>query len=127
MADFEKVALRELDDDARAHGMPEELSARFARPALGLERIGLSLQRLAPGYRIFGHRHESEDEVYVVVAGSGRAKVGEELVELAHWDALRVSARAWRAFEGGPDGLEYLAFGGPRDEAGEMDQGFWPG
>lgn len=125
MPGFTKVALRELEDDARVHHMPEEMSARFARKALGLGEIGLSLQKLAPGYRIFGHRHETEEEVYVVVAGSGRGKVGDEIVELETWDALRVDAETWRAFEGGPDGLEYLAFGGPRDESGEMDQEFW--
>lgn len=125
MTDFTKVALRELEDDARTHGMREGLSARFARKQLGLEEIGLSLQSVTAGHRLFGHRHESEQEVYVVVAGSGRAKVGDEIVDLATWDALRVGPREWRAFEGGPDGMEYLAFGGPRDESGEMDQDFW--
>jgi uncharacterized cupin superfamily protein len=107
--------------------MPAELEARFGRTALGGETLGLSLMTLAPGFRVaFGHRHAHQEEVYVVVRGSARIKVDDELVEVGEWDAIRFSEGAMRAVEAGPDGVEYLAFGAgddPRDA--EMVQGWW--
>ena len=99
--------------------MPEELEARFARTALGGKTLGLSLMKLAPGFRIpFGHKHSGQEEVYVVLRGSARIKVEEEILELAEWDAIRLDKNTMRAVEAGPDGVEYLAFGAgddPRD------------
>ena len=125
---YELVALRDLPDDAVAGGFSDTLEARFARGPLGAERIGLSLQRVKPGARApFGHRHETDEEVYVVVAGDGRAIVEGEVVELRPWSALRVPARSARSFEAGPDGLEFLAFGTHTEgDRGEMVQPDWP-
>jgi uncharacterized cupin superfamily protein len=122
------VALRELDDAAVAGGFSDVLEAHFARDALGAERIGLSLQRVKPGQKAaFGHRHAEDEEVYVVVAGSGQALVEGELVDLRPWDALRVPATSSRAFAAGDDGLEFLAFGMHTEgDRGEMFQPDWP-
>jgi mannose-6-phosphate isomerase-like protein (cupin superfamily) len=61
-----------------------------------------------------------------VLSGGGRAKVGDEIVELKRLDALRVSPQTWRAFEAGDDGLELLAFGAGEANDAEMDESFWP-
>jgi uncharacterized cupin superfamily protein len=108
-------------------GMPAELEARFARTAIGGETLGLSHMKLAPGFRIpFGHKHEGQEEVYVVVRGSARIKVEDEIVELAEWDAIRFDKDTMRAVEAGPDGVEYLAFGAGDDPLdAEMVQGWW--
>lgn len=126
---YELVQLRDLDDAAVAGGFSEALEARFARDALGAERIGLSLQRVKPGARApFGHRHTTDEEVYVVVAGDGRAIVEGEIVELRPWSALRVPAVSARSFEAGPEGLELLAFGTHTDgDRGELVEPGWPG
>ncbi len=122
------VELRELEDSAIAHGISDTLEARFARQALGAERIGLSLQRVKPGARApIAHRHDTDEEVYVVVAGAGRAIVEGELVELRPWSALRVPAGSVRSFEAGPDGLEFLAFGTHTEsDQGEIVDAGWP-
>ncbi|HEY6607145.1 MAG TPA: cupin domain-containing protein [Gaiellaceae bacterium] len=58
-----------------------------------------------PGARMpWGHRHRVQEEVYVVVAGSGRAKLDDEVVELSAWDVLRVAPAVIRSFEAGPEG-----------------------
>jgi gentisate 1,2-dioxygenase len=131
MADFTHLNLRgDVTDMAQANGM-DGVEARFPSGELALEDQAISLQRLAPGVRQpFGHRHASQEEVYVVVEGSGRARLGDEVVELATWDALRVPGPTWRCFEAGDDGLTFLAAGAPpmadaRADS-EMDPAFWP-
>jgi uncharacterized cupin superfamily protein len=123
------VELRELDDEAAAAGFGDTLEARFARAALGGETVGLSLQRIKPGVRApFAHRHSTDEEVYVVVAGSGRAIVEGELVSLRPWSALRLPAGSARSFEADDQGLEFLAFGTHTEgDKGEFVDGGWPG
>ena len=93
----------EVENQAPNYGMPEEMEARFARTALGGETLGLTLMRLAPGFRIpFGHKHEGQEEVYVVLRGSARVKVDDEIVELGERDAIRFDKNTMRAVEAGP-------------------------
>ena len=94
-------------------GAPE-LEFRLATDALELEQSGLSYQRIPPGYRFpYGHTHTEQEEVYVVVRGSGRMKLDDEIVELKEWDAVRVPPGTWRGYEAGPDGLEIIVIGAP--------------
>jgi mannose-6-phosphate isomerase-like protein (cupin superfamily) len=127
MPRYSKANLREVEDQAPNFGMPAELQARFARSAVEGRTLGLSLFTLAPNFRIpFGHKHSTQEEVYVVVRGSGRIKIEDEIVELSQWDAVRVDQDTMRAVEAGPEGIEYVAFGAgenPRDA--EMSQDFW--
>jgi len=127
MAGYTKKSLREVENQAPKFGMPEEMDARFARTALGGKTLGLSLLKLAPNFRMpFGHKHVAQEEVYVVVRGSGRIKVDDEIVEVAEWDAIRFDEDTMRNVEAGPDGIEYLAFGAgedPRDV--DMAQNWW--
>jgi mannose-6-phosphate isomerase-like protein (cupin superfamily) len=128
MADYTVVNLREVEDLAPKGGLEDGLESRFARTALGLEKSGLSLYKVAPGFRLpFGHTHGEQEEVYLVVSGSARMKIGDEIVELGEWDAVRVPPSVPRGFEGGPDGAELLAFGAPNTENkdAEMDPAFW--
>ena len=64
----------------------------------------------------------------MVVSGSGRVRLDDEIVELSEWDVIRVAPSVVRSFEGGPDGLELIAIGNDRPEGGdgEMVQDFWP-
>ena len=119
--------LHQVDDMAPKFGFPPEMQARFAQRALGLERTGLTHFRLAPGFRIpFAHRHEEQEEVYVVVSGSARIKVDDEVVELSQWDAIRVSGDSLRNLQAGPDGAEIIAFGeSATQDQTEFVQGWW--
>jgi mannose-6-phosphate isomerase-like protein (cupin superfamily) len=121
----------DVEDQAPKFGFSPDLEARFARQTLELERSGVSYQKLAPGFRIpFGHTHGKQEEVYVIVSGGGRAKLGEEIVDVKAWDAVRVGSDVWRAFEAGPEGMELIAFGarcgmGVEDSDADMEQGWW--
>lgn len=114
--------LKEVDDAAPAFGLSPDLEARFARKPLESKQVAVSYQRLLPNVRIpFGHRHEQQEEIYVVIAGSARAKVDDETVELRQWDALRVDPETMRGIESGPDGVELLAVGGPIGEKNDAE------
>ena len=130
MTPFTKVHLTEdVPDVAGANGI-EGLAAHFASEPLDLQRTGISYQRIEPGKRQpWGHRHRTQEEIYVIVGGSGVAKVGDEEIELGRLDALRVQAEVARNFEAGPDGLELIAFGAPRnpDENAASDSEMLPG
>jgi mannose-6-phosphate isomerase-like protein (cupin superfamily) len=129
MPGYTVVNLKEVEDQAPRFGYAPDLESRFARRALELENSGLSYFRAAPGFRMpFGHRHSEQEEVYVVVAGSARIRLGDDIVELGPWDAIRVSAHLTRALEGGPEGAEILAFGAPSHENADVQlvEGFWP-
>lgn len=121
------VNLQDVEDAAAKFGLADTGEARFARADLGAATVGLSLQALRPGARqTFGHRHAVDEEVYVILAGSGRVAIDDEIHPLRRLDAIRVAPGSKRAFEAGPDGLEVLATGAHRPGDAEMIPGFWP-
>jgi uncharacterized cupin superfamily protein len=126
MSTHTKINLAEVEDMAAKGGLSETQEARFARKPLDAQQVGLSLQRVKPGKRqAFGHRHGEDEEVYVILSGSGSVRLDDELVEVAEMDAIRVSPGVTRAFEAGPDGLELLAFGAHTEDDAEMVSDFW--
>ena len=129
MAGYTKVNLKEdVEDQAPNFGLAPDLEARMARVPLELEQSGLSYQRLAPNFRVpFGHRHKTQEEVYLVVSGSVRMKLEDEIVELKQWDAVRVPKETMRGFESGPEGAEIVAVGAPHTGPGdaEVEQDWW--
>ena len=127
MSNYTKVNLLSLEDSV-GDRVPE-IEGRFGRTALGSRDLGVSHFRYAPGFRNpVGHRHREQEEAYVVIAGSGRMLLDGEVVELEPWDAVRVAPEVVRAFEAGPDGMEYIAVGGPKPEGGdgETAPADWP-
>jgi mannose-6-phosphate isomerase-like protein (cupin superfamily) len=119
----------DLEDIGHKFDGSPDLEFRAATAALELEQSGLSYQRVPPDYRFpFGHTHRKQEEIYVVVRGSGRMKLDDEIVALKEWDAVRVPPGTWRGFEAGPDGLELLVFAAPseaqRDDV-DGERGWW--
>lgn len=126
MSDYTKINFDELEDVAAGRGF--DVDARFGRNQLDSEHLGVSRFRYGPGVRPpYGHHHREQEEVYIVTSGSGRMRLGEEIIDLNQWDMVRVAPQVVRAFEGGPDGLEVLAVGNDRPEGGdgEMVSDFW--
>ena len=124
---FTHVNLGEVEDQAPKFGYGEFGEARFARGALDAAATGVSLQRLRPGVRqAFAHFHRTAEEVYVVLSGSGRIRIDDEIVELRPLDAIRIAPEATRQMEAGPDGLEVLAVGAAHEMSdAEMVRDFW--
>jgi mannose-6-phosphate isomerase-like protein (cupin superfamily) len=125
---FTLMKLTEVEDSAPKFGLSDAQEARFAKNDLEAQDTGVSLLRLKPGKRSpFGHRHETAEEVYVVLSGSGRLKLDEEIVDVEAMDAIRVAPEVTRAFEAGPEGVEVLAFGPRADGDGQVIPGWWAG
>jgi mannose-6-phosphate isomerase-like protein (cupin superfamily) len=109
--DYTIKNLRDVEDMAASQGLGEVQEARFAHGDLDSEQSGISLQKVRPGKRhAIAHRHKEAEEIYVVVSGSGRIKLDDEVKEIRALDAIRVAPSVTRSFEAGDDGLELLAF-----------------
>jgi mannose-6-phosphate isomerase-like protein (cupin superfamily) len=118
--------LREVEDSAAKHGFSESQEARFPREDLDAESTGLAYIVLRPGkQQPFAHRHNEAEEIYVVLSGSGRLKLDDEILEIGPMDAIRMAPELARALEAGPEGLEILAFGPRHAGDAEMVPGFW--
>ncbi|HYX78826.1 MAG TPA: cupin domain-containing protein [Solirubrobacterales bacterium] len=118
--------LAEVEDSATGFGYGELQEARFASSDLETDRTGFSFHRVKPGKRQgFAHRHENAEEVYVVLSGSGRVKLDDEVLPIERLDAIRVAPAVTRQFEGGPEGLELLVFGPRHEGDGELVHGWW--
>src|ERR671937_713490 len=77
----------DLEDIGSRFDGARDLEFRPATKALELEHAALSYQRVPPGYRFpYGHTHAKQEEVYVVLRGSGRMKINDEIVERKAWD-----------------------------------------
>jgi mannose-6-phosphate isomerase-like protein (cupin superfamily) len=125
VTEFSKVSFDEIEPVR-----PGPVDGRFSRAALGGSgQLWVSRFRYAPGTSApYGHRHEVQEEVYVVVSGSGQMKVGDEVFDLAPWDVVHVAPQAVRAIHAGPDGIELIVAGGarPPEGDGELVDDFWP-
>jgi mannose-6-phosphate isomerase-like protein (cupin superfamily) len=127
MTDYTIVNLRDTEDHAPKFGFSEVQEARFPGRELGAAQTGFAFHRVKPGKRqAFAHKHANAEEIYVILSGSGRVKLGDEVREIGAMDAILVAPKTIRQFEADDDGLELLAFG-PRTEGdGELiHEGFW--
>jgi quercetin dioxygenase-like cupin family protein len=127
MSDHAIVNLQDIEDSVG--GRVDGLQGRFGRTHLGSSEIGVSRFTYEPNVRNpMGHSHREQEEAYVVVAGSGRVRLDDEIRDIRQWDVVRVAPQVVRAFESGPDGLELIAIGGRKPEGGDgvISETPWP-
>ncbi|HXG77127.1 MAG TPA: cupin domain-containing protein [Gaiellaceae bacterium] len=92
-------------------------AVRFVRRRLRVEAFGINWLELAPGERGREHdeRASGQEEVYVVVRGSGTLTVDGQAVELEPGTLVRVDPESTRVPVAGEQGLAFVAVGSPRD------------
>ncbi len=126
MADYSIRNLADVEDQAARFGYSEHQEARFASDDLELESLGLSYQTVKAGKRhAFGHRHNEVEEVYVVLAGTGRCRLDDEIVDVRPLDAIRVGPTVTRAFEAGAESLDLLVVSRRAPGDAELIPDFW--
>jgi len=129
MAGYTKLNLKEdVEDQAPKFDLSPQLEFRSARVPLETENAAISYLRLAPNFRMpFGHNHGAQEEVYVLVGGSARIRLDDEVLELRPFDAVRMHRETMRNLEGGPDGAELILYGAPNTGPGDAQtsQGWW--
>ena len=78
-----QINLTDVEDAALANGLGHRWEARVAREDLDAEQTGLTHFRLRPGKRSpFMHRHKRAEEVYVILSGTGRIKLDDEIFDV---------------------------------------------
>jgi mannose-6-phosphate isomerase-like protein (cupin superfamily) len=128
VADYKIVNIKDMENLAERVGMAPDVEARFTRSALGSKSSGMSYQRYAPNFKApFAHTHSKQEEVYVILEGSGRLKVDDEVVELKKWDVILLPPGTVRQWHAGPEGFELIAMGAPVFEESDASvvQDFW--
>ena len=130
MSDYTIVNLGDVENVALKFQMPEGMDVRFPKRDLGCTIGGVGIERLAAGVRTpFGHKHSTQEEIYVIAEGSGRIKLDDEVHDLRQWDILRIGPGVMRNLEAGSDGITLIAFGAPLGEQndGELVPDWWTG
>jgi mannose-6-phosphate isomerase-like protein (cupin superfamily) len=123
MSGYTVKNLKEIENQGVKFGLDEgDIEVRMAKDPLECSGCGITYMRLASGFRSpHGHAHKTQEEIYVLVSGSARMKVGDDIVELQPFTAVRVSPEAMRGYEGGPEGAELIVIGTPRTGGGDAD------
>jgi mannose-6-phosphate isomerase-like protein (cupin superfamily) len=129
MAGYTAANLKEVDNQGPNFGLDEkDYELRMARVGLDCEHCGISYKRLAPNWREpFGHRHKRQEEITILVSGSARMKLDDEVIDLEPWSAVRVPPSTMRAAEAGPEGAELIVIGAPNTGPGDGETvpGWW--
>jgi mannose-6-phosphate isomerase-like protein (cupin superfamily) len=122
MAGYTSKNLKEIEDQAPKFGLAPNLEFRVAGDPLEAEQSAISYLRVAPNYRLtFGHKHKQQEEIYLLVSGSARLKLDDEVLELRPLDAVRIAKETVRNVEAGPEGAELILFGAPKTGPGDAE------
>ncbi len=94
---------------------------RKARAELGVTSFGLGVVELAPNAENHpDHDHPgAQEEVFVVLRGTGEIVIDGETIPLAPESIVRVGPDAKRQIKPGADGMRLLAIGGVPGQAYE--------
>ena len=125
------VARREDATDFMAD-WPEYGEQRWFTDAVDAEQVSFSWRRMLPGTGgrgSYGHRHMTQEEIYLVTAGTITFKIGDDVFEAGPGTAVRIAPQALRAIHNDGDGDAEVVLCSVRvgDLGGEVvtEDGFW--
>jgi mannose-6-phosphate isomerase-like protein (cupin superfamily) len=101
--------------------------------SIGAEQAALTFRRMPAGTGgrgSYGHRHRTQEELYLVLSGTLQFKLGDDVVDVPARAAVRVAPAVVRSvWNDGPDDVELVIvstkIGDPRADV-ELVEGFWP-
>jgi uncharacterized cupin superfamily protein len=89
---------------------------------LGAQQLGARLWRLRPGQASTKHRHRSQEELYVLLEGKGRVRVGDELLTLEPLSAVAIEPGTVRQLFNDTDADQlWLVVGAPPEFANTLE------
>jgi uncharacterized cupin superfamily protein len=108
-----------------AHWRPSNqmgvLNADLAKQ-LSARRLGARLWRLRPGQASTRHRHRTQEELYVLLEGSGRARIDDEVLTLEPLSAVVVDPGTVRQLFNDTDADQlWLVAGAPPEPANTLE------
>lgn len=106
MADFTIKHVDEMGDDS---------GFKLIRKEMGITTFGITLETSPPGYDDYpehDHSDDGQEELYVVLEGSGTLTIDGEPHPIAKGHMVRVGPAAKRKLIAGPEGLQVLSVGG---------------
>jgi mannose-6-phosphate isomerase-like protein (cupin superfamily) len=130
MADYTIKPVHEVDDVLGDY--PGEM--RLLTYSIGAEQAALTWRRMPPqtgGKGSYGHRHKTQEEIYLVLSGTLQFKLSDDVVDVPAGTVVRVAPQVWRSvWNEGPDDVELVIAarkleGDPRED-GEFLENFWP-
>jgi mannose-6-phosphate isomerase-like protein (cupin superfamily) len=120
---------RKADSERRdAHdGFPRSVHMMIEPASAGTQRLAMGIETVDPGSQIPVHVHEHAEEILFVYAGHGRARVGDDEVEVGPETAIFVAPGAPHGFVNTSDGDARLAwvFAPPGDHEKFRDEAAW--
>ncbi|MFL5909312.1 MAG: cupin domain-containing protein [Gaiellaceae bacterium] len=125
--------IREVADSPDAFDGKYPGEMRFLGGPLGAEQVALTYRRMVPGSGgkgSYGHRHVTQEEIYLVLSGRLEFKLDDEVIEVGPRTAVRVAPQVVRSiWNEGPDEAE-LVIASTRVEDVRRDieivDDFWP-
>jgi quercetin dioxygenase-like cupin family protein len=93
-------------------------AVRFVRRELGASAFGINHFSLPPGTtgREHDERETQQEEVMVVLSGSGRLRADGDEIELRPARFVHLDPDTTRVPVAGPEGLTFITIGSPREE-----------
>ncbi len=121
MADVKLLRIEEIEAYSGPRAIPGIRMRGVAR-ALGVTAWGMNVFEIdagATGYPEHDHAGDGQEEVYVVLRGSGTLVAGEERFDLSEGQMVRVGPGQKRKWLAGPSGVRVLAIGSTPGKAYE--------
>lgn len=129
MSDYTAISLSDAPDVLGDY--PGEM--RFLTAPLEAEQTALTYRRMPPGTGgrgSYGHRHRTQEELYLVAEGTLTFKVGDDVFEAPAGTAVRVAPSALRSVHNDSDADVVLVIASVKaadyDGEVELGQDFWP-
>jgi uncharacterized cupin superfamily protein len=116
-----------MDESISRTRIDPEAPDRFVslRRALGVTTFGINQMVLQPGQRMRIHRHQRQEEVYLILQGSLTVVLEAEEAELGAGELMRVAPRVRRQLiNRGPDRVVLIALGADGDHEGRDGEVF---
>jgi quercetin dioxygenase-like cupin family protein len=116
-----------MEDGTTKTQLNPDVGERFLplRRQLGVSSFGFNQIVLEPGQRGRIHRHQHQEEVYLVLEGTLTLLIEQEPTELGQGELIRVAPQIRRQLVNhGPGRLVLLALGGAREHQGRDGEAF---